>query len=152
MLLFYLRHGFETENMIMTHFLSTLAHISLAKLANPDQLTPSEAEETRSTLNVAAQGLSAQGQYYYLARLVSQVLRGEMNLDDLTMLRQVVMEWEDDGSIQHMRAKHHHIQYPMNIGPINTFSETRRLGNLIDQYTKLVLDNPGAVPVESSVS
>ena len=152
MLLFYFRHGFETEDCIMTHFLSTLAHISLVKLANKDHLAPGEAEETRSTLNLAAEGLSTQGQYYYLTRLVSLVLQGEMNPEDLTMMRQVVMEWENDASARHMRVRHHHIQYPISIDAIGAFPGVRRLGSLIDQYTKVVLDNARATPEKSSVS
>ncbi|KAF4454163.1 nitrate assimilation regulatory protein nirA [Fusarium austroafricanum] len=58
MLLFYLRYGFDMQDRIMTPYLPVLAYMSLKELGNENPTSQDALEESRSTLTLAAKGLS----------------------------------------------------------------------------------------------
>lgn len=145
MLLFYLRHGYDMQDRIMTQYLSILAYMSLKQLQHP--LSQQEVQENRGILNIAAKGVNVQGEYYYLAHLVSVVLQGEMNPEDLALLQQSTIERQGDKSAEHFRAQHDQTQHSTSIISI----KDRRLGDLVKRYSTINLQdhNPDAAPLES---
>lgn len=145
MLLFYLRHGYEMQDRIMTQYLSILAYMSMKKLRDP--ASQQEVHENRGILNIAAKGVSVQGGYYYLTHLVSVVLQGEMNQEDLTLLQQSTTERQEDRSTENARAQHDQTQNPISIVSI----KDRRLGDLVKRYSAINLQDhkPDLTSLES---
>ncbi|CAG7565821.1 unnamed protein product [Fusarium equiseti] len=135
MLLFYLRHGYDMQDRIMTQYLSILAYMSLKQLRDP--LSQQEVQENRSVLNIAAKGVSVQGGYYYLTHLVSVVLQGEMGPEDLVLLQQSTTGRKEDRSTVKARAQHDQSQYPISIVSI----KDRRLGDLVKRYSTINLQD-----------
>ncbi|SCO81443.1 related to nitrate assimilation regulatory protein nirA [Fusarium oxysporum] len=133
MLLFYLRHGYDMEDRIMTQYLSILAYMSLKQLGDRNLTLKDDIEESRGILHLAAKGISVQGGYYYLTYLVSLVLQKEMSPDDLVVLHQSTVGRKEDASTEHMRARHEETQYPLHIVSI----KDRRLGNLVKEYSAM---------------
>ncbi|KAF4434910.1 nitrate assimilation regulatory nirA [Fusarium acutatum] len=74
MLLFYLRHGYDMQDRVMTQYLSILAYMSLKQLGDRNLTLQDDIEESRGILHLAAKGISVQGRYYYLTYLVSLAL------------------------------------------------------------------------------
>jgi hypothetical protein len=145
MLLFYLRHGYDMQDRIMTQYLSILAYMALKQLHDP--ASQQEVQENRGILNIAAKGVSVQGRYYYLTHLVSVVLQGEMNQDDLILLQQSTTGRQEDGSTQDARAQHDRSQHPISIVSI----KDRRLGDLVKRYSTINLQEhkPDPTPLET---
>lgn len=144
MLLFYLRHGYAMQDRIMTQYLSILAYMSLKHLRDP--VSQQEVQENRGILNIAAKGVSVQGEYYYLTHLVSVVLQGEMNPEDLVLLQHSTTERQEDKSTEHARAQHDQTQHPISIVSI----KDRRLGDLVKRYSTINLQDhkPDLTPLE----
>lgn len=139
MLLFYLRHGYDMHDRIMTQYLSVLAYMSLKQLGDRNLASQQDVEESRGILHLAAKGLSVQGGYYYLTYLVSLVLQSEMDSDDLVVLQQSTVGRKQDTSTEPIRAKHGETQYPVHIVSI----KDRRLGNLVKEYSAMSIESRG---------
>ncbi|PNP78142.1 hypothetical protein FNYG_08459 [Fusarium nygamai] len=137
MLLFYLRHGYDMQDRIMTQYLSILAYMPLKQLNDRSLVSQEDIEENRGILYLAAKGLSVQGGYYYLTYLVSLALQKEMSPDDLSVLQQSIVGRKEDSSTEHIRARHEETQYPIHIVSI----KDRRLGNLVKEYSAMRIQN-----------
>lgn len=135
MLLFYLRHGYAMQDRIMTQYLSILAYMSLRQLQHP--ISQEEVQKNRGILNIAARGVSVQGEYYYLTHLVSAVLQGEMDPEDLVLVQRSTTERQEDKSTAHARAQHERTQYPISVLSI----KDRRLGDLVKRYSTINLQD-----------
>ncbi|RFN50766.1 nitrate assimilation regulatory protein nira [Fusarium flagelliforme] len=145
MLLFYLRHGYDMQDRIMTQYLSILAYMALKQLRGP--VSQQEVQENRGILTIAAKGVSVQGKYYYLTHLVSVVLQGEMDPEDLVVLQQSTIGRQEDRSTENARAQHDQSQHPISIVSI----KDRRLGDLVKRYSTINLQDhkPDPTPLET---
>ncbi|KAG5750591.1 hypothetical protein H9Q72_001852 [Fusarium xylarioides] len=137
MLLFYLRHGYDMQDRIMTQYLSILAYMSLKQLGDRNLALQDDIDEGGGILHLAAKGISVQGGYYYLTYLISLALQKEMSPDDLAVLYQSTVGKREDGSTEQMRARHEETQYPIHIVSI----KDRRLGNLVTEYSAMRIQN-----------
>ncbi|KAF5639432.1 nitrate assimilation regulatory nirA [Fusarium tjaetaba] len=137
MLLFYLRHGYDMQDRIMTQYLSILAYMSLKQLGDRSLTSQEDVEESRGLVYLAAKGLSVQGGYYYLTYLVSLALQKEMSPDDLAVLQQSTVGRKEDSSTGIIRARHEETQDPIHIISI----KDRRLGDLVKEYSAMRIQN-----------
>lgn len=144
---YYLRHGFETADAQLAHNLVILAYKGLSHLKPltgddkmPDRILTSR-EEARSTLILAAKGLSDQGKNYFFALALFQIIRSEMTDDDLDVLHRFVTLNNDDLDSHMLRTKHIRAQYPVDIIKMTENHDVRRLSNLIERYSDMRLDS-----------
>lgn len=82
--LYYLRHGFESVDAIMVHYLSLLAFSIYAAIkSDPNSLS---LQALRSTIVLVALGLRDQTQSYYLGQLVLSAVRRGMGADEVSLI------------------------------------------------------------------
>ena len=129
--LYYLRHGFETAEVLLTHYLSALSTWSMHAL---NALTLSSAtsslvmvDDTRATLILAAKGLSDQSQSYYLSHKVYRVAEKRMSTEDTELIGKFIHIRKEDDEAKQLREGH----LPMN-GMKD--EEIDRMSNLIRHY------------------
>ena len=174
MRLYYLRHGFEYSDTYLTHHLAILAFMTSGQMKridgtsgadlNGSASTPAPAsglpngfdedndnghdheDDIRSTMILAAKGLSDQGRNYYTPLALSQVLRREMSEADADALYKWINVRRDDDTdaTSHGRAKHVQAQYPVGLVNLADDPEKQRLGNIIKKYADLAMDTHSA--------
>lgn len=83
--LYYLRHGLENPNILVTSPLVSVGFASLHDLN--DQMTPERLHYTRSTL-LALKGLHYQGQSYYLSRTIYQIIKNQLRPEEARLLQE----------------------------------------------------------------
>lgn len=128
-----------------TQFLAVFAFIALAQLkaltyspAGPSSATT--LEDVRSSLILAAKGLHDQGQNYYLLYTIFHVVQNSMDDDDRDLMRRYVFVEGEDDQAKQLRTKRVLSQYPVSITRITDDPESQRLGNLIQKYADVAVD------------
>ncbi|KEY72460.1 hypothetical protein S7711_05135 [Stachybotrys chartarum IBT 7711] len=150
--LYYLRHGFETPDVLLTLFLSSLAFISIDRLkpysamardARPqsslDALSNPIKEEVWSTLILAQKGLAEQGQSYYLPQTVSHLVLCNLDEDLASLLRQYADGAVEDADARHVRAQHIEAQFPVYLRNLTESPDQQRMNVLVQEYAGMSL-------------
>jgi hypothetical protein len=145
--LYYLRHGFETPDVLLTLFLSSLAFISIDRLkpysamardagpqSSSDALSNPIKEEVWSTLILAQKGLTEQGQSYYLPQTVSHLVLRNFDEDLASLLRQYADGAVEDADARHVRAQHIEAQFPVYLRNLTESPDRQRMNVLVQEY------------------
>lgn len=142
--LYYLRHGYEYSDTYMTHDLTVLAFMALAR-AGTTLSTETDVEETRSTLILAAKGLNEQGRNYYMPFTLFHILLEQMSARDLDVLYTLTNIRKESVGVSKERAKHVQAQYPVNVVNMISHPEKERISDLIKHYAGLAIEaqSPG---------
>ena len=78
--IYYLRHGLDTMDAYLLHFLNTLSFMFMEDLKTNKEI--SRINDRRCVLLMCALGLREQRQYYYLVRTVFQLFCSIMSQED----------------------------------------------------------------------
>lgn len=138
MRLYYLRHGFETADVLLTHYLSALSTrcVNALKTLTLSSTTSSltAADDARATLILSAKGLRDQGRSYPLSETLYHVVEKRMSSEDVELMEKFVQVRKEDSEARKLRANHLQSQLPMNVVNITEDVEINRFSNLIKQY------------------
>jgi hypothetical protein len=136
--LYYLRHGFETADALLTHYLSALCSKSVDALKNLNLSSATSSlaviEDVRATFVLTAKGLHDQGRSYYLSESMYRLVMGQMSSKDAELMGKFVHVREEDSEVRQLRASHLKNQLPVNVMNITEDAEINPLSNLIKQY------------------
>lgn len=149
MRIYYLRHGYEMADGYLCHAIFELACYALAQrslLAAPGSTSAgagpaASPDDTKSTLLLAAKGLSDQSKNYYLPRALFQIVEKEMSAEDRTALHRYVapLPNPDSESLQ-FRSTYISSQYPLNIASISDNPVVKRLDQLAKEFTDVAVE------------
>ncbi|KEY72890.1 hypothetical protein S7711_06721 [Stachybotrys chartarum IBT 7711] len=148
---YYLRHGFETPDMMLTLFLSFLAFDFVDKVKIYSE-TPQDLgiqgshkvlpdpvmEEIRPTLILAQKGLIEQGQSYYLPQTVAHLVLADMDEETAEPILHPNGGSVEDADARQLRAQHIEACLPIKW---RSFSETpnhERLNSLVRRYAAIM--------------
>ncbi|KFA52967.1 hypothetical protein S40293_10150 [Stachybotrys chartarum IBT 40293] len=148
---YYLRHGFETSDMMLTLFLSFLAFDFVDKvkmyfetpqdlgLQGSHKMLPDLVmEEIRSTLILAQKGLIEQGESYYLPQTVAHLVLADVDEDIAKIILDFTGVNVEDVDARQLRAQHIEACLPVKW---TSFSETpnhKRLNSLLQIYAAIM--------------
>ena len=127
--LYYVHHGFDYHDVFMIQFLMFLGFMQVRALATLD--TKESKDDYRSRVFLAAKGLRNQGQNYYLAEVVFNMMRDSLNSSDQRFLGTILNIGAEDEARRSLIAQHTRSVWAINIVSINDDPEKQRLGNLI---------------------
>lgn len=156
--LYYLRHGFEYSDTYMTHEMTVLAFIALDQLkslgskSDRSSKASSGSDDIRSTLLLAAKGLSDQGKNYYMPFTLFHIVRNEMDTENVDILYKWMNVRQDDDATSQVRARHVQAQYPVNTINVTDHPERQRLGDVIKKYAELALKTQSSSAVSETDS
>ena len=94
--IYYLRHGFETYDIMLIHFLPLLALTTLGNLKEQENDDEEVADALRSTVILCAKGLCEQGRNSFAFDAIFRLLRAEMREKD-AQLTSEFCKLEEDG-------------------------------------------------------
>lgn len=141
MRLYYLRHGYGCSDTYITHTLVTLAFAALNQQASEPSTLPQQAlDDLRSTVFLAAQGLAEQGKHYHISRTLFELITHQMNGGDVSTLLSLLGTQGIEVGSKLSSAKHMQAEYPINIVDMAEHPEQRRLGNMIEEYSRQARD------------
>lgn len=86
--LWYLRHGFEETNAYLINAVTYLSFVCMESIT--EHMSASDLEDIRSTLFLAAKGLYAQGNIYYIAKTLFEVIRQKMRKEEAQCLKSIM--------------------------------------------------------------
>ncbi|KAF5589172.1 cupin domain-containing protein [Fusarium pseudoanthophilum] len=132
MRLYYTRHNFEFYDPWIAFALTAIGNAIVADLAEGSDSDPQIKAGYRSTLILAAQGLSKQARNYHVSRLLAIQLQKAMRPEDLQLVQThtVASHVEDDE--QALIAEHSDSLWPIpGLAVMNEDPERTRLKNLI---------------------
>lgn len=135
--LYYLRHGFNFSDCMVVHGLMVLAGLTIRELleirrsGNPD---PALLEDLRSSLALAAKGISEQGNYQYVTRAISSVFGGNLDPDDKALVESVVHQ-SDKSPGEAIKSSQVHTQIPVYVVSLAQNPEERRLEAMLKQLS-----------------
>lgn len=144
--LYFLRHGYESADVYLTHPLAVMAFMSLQKLGaatspmDEAATCTSELDDVRSTLFLTAKGLSDQAENFHIPYTVLQAIQHNMSPQDLNTLATFLNFKTEDRGTAYSRTKHVQTQYPVNIVNITDHPDQRRLGNIIQEFSEMALE------------
>ncbi|KAL7624724.1 hypothetical protein AAE478_006295 [Parahypoxylon ruwenzoriense] len=95
MRVYYLRHGFESMDTTLGHFLHLLAFSALRDISSVE-IGSTTHEAMRSTLVLCAKGLWDQGHNYYISKAIFHLFRQSMDINDVQLLRGITEVEESD--------------------------------------------------------
>ncbi|KAF4994626.1 hypothetical protein FGRMN_5671 [Fusarium graminum] len=132
MRLYYLRHNFEIYDPWVAFGLIAVGNGVIADLASDSGSEPKNVAGYRSTLILAAQGLSFQGLNYHISRLLSIQLLKAMEPQDLQLVQTHVKPVYLQEDEETMVAEHSNSMWPVpGIAIMNEDPEKKRLMNLV---------------------
>ncbi|KAM5355044.1 hypothetical protein ACJ41O_001690 [Fusarium nematophilum] len=146
--IYYLRHGFEHGNMMLTQYLAKLAFMALDKLvelATPNSSSSrldvgdSNPGAAMSTLLMAQKGLSEQGKSYYFPQTMADAILGRTSTEDSYLPQEYASTQEDEGEAKR-REEQLEGQCPLDVLEISENVDRHQSENWIRQYAKLTLD------------
>jgi hypothetical protein len=135
--IYYLRHGFNTMDAYLLHFLVTLGFKCFEKLKDDKQT--SSLNDTRCLLLMCALGLRDQGQYYYLVRTIFHLFKSRMNQEDVDLLKHYAQD-ENPEKDELYRPQDLISQYPLDIVNISDNPEKHRVSYLVKETKSLSLE------------
>ncbi|KAJ6787931.1 hypothetical protein PWT90_06411 [Aphanocladium album] len=110
MRLYHVHHGFDSYDIFMIRFLMFLGFMQVRALAT------SEAKESkddfRSTVFLIAKGLRSQGQDYYLAEVVFNMMRDSLDSSDQRFLGTILNMSAEDETRRSLIAQHTRSVWP----------------------------------------
>ncbi|KAF5717244.1 Zn(2)-C6 fungal-type DNA-binding domain-containing protein [Fusarium mundagurra] len=142
MRLYYTRHNFEFYDPWIAFALTAIGNAVVADLAEGSDNDPQITAGYRSTLILAAQGLSKQARNYHVSRLLAIQLQKAMKPEDLQLVQThtVASHVEDDE--QALIAEHSDSLWPIpGLSAMNEDPEKTRLKNLIAGVQDLELQS-----------
>ncbi|KAH7191735.1 nitrate assimilation regulatory protein nirA [Fusarium flagelliforme] len=159
--LYYLRHGFNGSDALLTNFLVIVAFQSISKLkvgipspssssssSNPSITTaPSAApdlNDARATLILAEKGLGEQGQSYFFAQTVFHVVLNSMSPEDAQLVEHYTKVPSEGPDERRMRAEHVHSDFPLEIVTATNSATSRSLNKLTKRYAEMTLEQANA--------
>ncbi|KAG7404647.1 Nitrogen assimilation transcription factor nit-4 [Fusarium oxysporum f. sp. rapae] len=131
MRLYYTRHNFEFYNPWISFALTAICNAVVANLAEGGDNDPQITAGYRSTLIIAAQGLSKQARNYHVSRLLAIKLQKAMKPEDLQLVQThaVAVHMDDE---QVLIAEHSDSLWPIpGLATMNEDPERTKLKNLV---------------------
>ncbi|KAJ4295913.1 hypothetical protein N0V88_004615 [Collariella sp. IMI 366227] len=149
--LYYLRHGFESTDIFLLHFLGFFNHITMKAIETSEG--SSFLESRRSTLVLVTKGIRDQGQAHYVARAILRFQVNMMRPEDLELMQQFV-EIGGDQVIFGPLEQTVHTDWPVYDIGLEAKAEKRRQGKtLASSLASLILESPtSSSPDRSSPS
>lgn len=135
--LYYLRHGFGFCDCMIIHGLMVLAGLTMRELLEKRKSgtpEPAQLEDLRSSLALAAKGISEQGNYQYVARAISRVFDGGLDPNDKALVDSV-MHQSDRIDGETIKSSQVHTQIPVYIVSLAQDPEEQRLPNMLKQLS-----------------
>jgi len=143
--LYYLRHGFETSDLVLSQFLLLVCFSSLQDLSRADQATR---ESKLSTIILCAKGLLEQSRNFYLAEFIFYRLRDAMDSNTARTLKEFT-EMEEDEERTGEMVRHVQSDWPINIVDVK---EDRQLCNVIRATEDLSVEDTDSASSRCSPS
>jgi len=163
--LYYLRHGYEQSDTFMAHALCVLSFMVLSKINSipsairdtPSTTThPDPAPEllaaARSTLILAAKGLSDQARNYYMPFTVFHLVLNKMAPEDVDILYTLANVRRTSLGMSQEHAKHVQGLYPVEVVSMVNHPEKSRMGDLIREYAGLALEERSSAEESSAAA
>ncbi|KAJ6782267.1 hypothetical protein PWT90_10560 [Aphanocladium album] len=144
--IYFLRHGYEAMDLFIVIPLMVLADECLELMECGG--SEAELEELRSTVILIAKGLHDQRRNHYLAEVLFRVLRGKVGRREKLLLRRalnldVELAEEPQELAQPVRSG-----WPVSVVKKSEERAAKVLGNLVESYAHLSLDEEEDVPLE----
>ncbi len=127
--IYYLRHGFESYDPALFHFLHLLAYSALKDMQRTDRGSRQH-ELIRSTLVLCARGLWDQGRCYYAAEAVLHLLMESVGSEDAILIRKFTGIDESNEYLNHM-TQEIRSQWPIGAFSFPKEGQYRTLGHFI---------------------
>ncbi|KAF6518003.1 hypothetical protein HZS61_002081 [Fusarium oxysporum f. sp. conglutinans] len=132
MRLYYTRHNFEFYDPWIAFALTAIGNAVVADLAEGSDNDPQITAGYRSTLILAAQGLSKQARNYHVSRLLAIQLQKAMKPEDLQLVQTHAMAAYMEDDEQALIAEHSDSLWPIpGLAVMTEDPERTRLKNLI---------------------
>jgi hypothetical protein len=149
--LYYLRHGFNGSDALLTNFLVLVAFQSIAELkagipppsssSSPDASMPGiipspfvaqDLSDARAALILAEKGLQEQGQSYFFSQTVFHVVLNSVSPEDAQLVRHYTKVPSEGPDERRMRAEHVHSNYPIVIVSVTNGATSQSLNKLTE--------------------
>ncbi|KAK4450362.1 nitrate assimilation regulatory protein nirA [Podospora aff. communis PSN243] len=165
--LYYLRHGYEHADSFISHALTVLSFVAISTVTAAQQQEQHDSREStpssdtqheitldvaRSTLILAAKGLSEQARNYYMPYTVLHLVLKNMAPQDLDILYTLANVRRESVGMSQERAKHVQALYPIEVVSMVNHPEKKRMGELIREYAGLALEERESVGASTTSS
>jgi hypothetical protein len=134
--LYYLRHGFDSFDIMLGQFLMIVGFASIKDLSRVSAL---ERNSKLSTVILCAKGLREQGRNYYLCEAVFRMVRDAMDPSDVSILREST-KIEEEEERKELMARHINSDWPITTVSVAQDPEDHRLDNLIHATERLTVE------------
>lgn len=147
--LYYLRHGFNGSDALITNFLVLVAFHSIVKLktgtpplssssssnfsmpgTNALPFAAPDLSDARATLILAEKGLQEQGQCYFFSQTVFHVVLDSISPEDAQLVQHYTKVPSEGPDERRMRAKHVHSDFPIEIVTVTDPATSQSLDKL----------------------
>jgi hypothetical protein len=140
--IYYLRHSFESYDMLLPVFLAHMCHETISRLLRIDRSDPTRSDKEiaalRSTLILCLRGLHDQFKNFYISGPILEVLHKRLSTEDRDLVGQYItlkyVKAEDDGVEKPQRVLS---DYVMPIVSLHDDPEAARLSNLVQHFVTL---------------
>ncbi|KAI9163566.1 nitrate assimilation regulatory protein nira [Paramyrothecium foliicola] len=157
--LYYLRHGFNGSDALLTNFLILIAFQSITKLKTgiPPPLSSSSSSDAsmpgmtaspftaldlsdaRAALILAEKGLEEQGRCYFFSQTVFHVVLNSMSPEDAQLVQHYANVPSEGPDERRMRAEHVHSDFPIEIVTVTDGATSQSLNKLTKKYAEMTL-------------
>lgn len=144
--LYYLRHGFESYDPMVTQYVMLVGFSSLKSLSRSD-ISPATRDSKLSTVILCAKAFREQANNFYLAEAVFYILRDLMEPNDVRALRDST-KIEEEKERKKLVAGYIKSDWAIDIVNVAQDPEEHRLVNLIQATESLTVEE--SVDTDSS--
>ena len=144
--LYYLRHGFETYDLILSQILMLVGCHSLHDLSTAD---PATRKSKLSTVILCANGFLEQSRSFYLAEVAFYMFRDPMDPSIASVLKDFT-EIEEDEARRELMVRHVKSEWPVDIISVAENPEDHRVDNIIHATERLTVEETDSSSSRSS--